>query len=99
MSESDLPLSENNKLTIEQIQHKLPDAVKILAGAPVFYVGWEMDNEVCLVEFKDGSRKLVASSHGTAYLAKREEFEIRIQDYRTAIEQTEHLLALLGKKS
>jgi hypothetical protein len=84
-----------NYLTIERISEKYPNAVRILADAPVLYNGWEMDNEICAVEMSDGSVSLVTTSHGRIYIAKTSELTEKIAEYEQAIEQSKTLLTLI----
>lgn len=87
-------MTDDDRMTLA-IKKKFPGAVEILARAPVLHVGWEMDNEVCVVRFNDGSRKLVTTNHGGLYIAERKVFEDKIAEYRNAIEASIRLLSVL----
>ena len=86
-------------LTIENIRHRIPNAKSILARAVRLHIGWEMDNEVCVVELIDGSKVLVGTNHGGVYVEEPEGLRESMSTYRTALSQSEEVLRALGQST
>jgi hypothetical protein len=84
------------ELNLGRIQQRIPDAKAILARATVLRIGWEMDNEVCAVEMKDGSRMLVGTSHGGVYEIDIEDLKEDMANYEAALAQSKEVLSALG---
>jgi hypothetical protein len=64
----------------------------ILAEATILHVGWEMDNAAWAVEFDDGTKGLVTTSHGGLYITKKDELEERLQEAYSSIESIKRVL-------
>ena len=64
----------------------------ILAEATILHIGWEMDNTAWAVEFEDGTKGLLTTSHGGLYLAEKDEFEERMQEALSSIESIKRVL-------
>lgn len=86
------------ELDLQGIQKRIPEAKEIISRAVVLRIGWEMDNEVCAVEMMDGSRILVGTSHGGVYEIEPKELQEYMENYRTALTQSEAVLNDLGRK-
>lgn len=83
------------ELNLGRIQQRIPDAKAIIARAAVLRLGWEMDNEVCAVEMKDGSRMLVGTSHGGVYEIDPDDLKDDMANYEAALAQSKEVLAAL----
>ena len=66
---------------------------KVLHTAKVLHDGWEMDNEAWVVEFEDGTRAVLTTSHGCLYVADRAEFEHKLRETE---ESADSIRTLLG---
>lgn len=86
------------KLGLGQIQRRMPNAKAILARAVVLRIGWEMDNEVCAVEMKDGERVLVGTSHGVIYKIDPAELQEDMVNYEAALAQSKEVMAAVGQQ-
>ena len=67
---------------------------KIISRFPVLHHNWECDGFGYIVE-KEGKRNVILSDHGKSYIASVEELQIKISDYRSAIQETERAIFLL----
>lgn len=67
---------------------------KALAVCDVLWAGWECDDKAWVV-YDDGVNKLVTSNHGQLEFADAQFLENKIQEYKTAIENSQQLLNLI----
>jgi hypothetical protein len=58
--------------------------------------GWEMDNEAWAVEFEDGTRAVLTTSHGGLYVADRVEFEDKLRETEGSATSIRTLLGLIA---
>ena len=68
---------------------------KVLHTARVLHDGWELDNEAWAVEFEDGTRAILWTSHGGLYVAKRAEFEDKLREMEESAASIRTLLGLM----
>lgn len=69
---------------------------KVLHTAQVLYDGWETDNEAWVVEFEDGTRAVLTTSHGALYVADRAEFENKLRETEESAASIRTLLGLIA---
>lgn len=67
----------------------------VLHTARVLHSDWEMDNEAWVVEFEDGARAVLTTSHGGLYVAKRQEFEDKLRETEESAASIRRLLDLI----
>lgn len=60
---------------------------------PVYYSGWECDCIWFLCRNSAGQKVVVATNHGTPYIAKKSVVKQKCEEYRKALQQTEAILA------
>lgn len=68
---------------------------KVLAEAVVLHQGWEMDNRAWAVEFTDGSRAVLMTSHGSLYSVTDEGLRRKLEETRQSVVELEKLLKYL----
>jgi hypothetical protein len=66
----------------------------IICKFPILHHEWELDGYGYIVE-KDGKRSVILSDHNKCYTASIEDLNIKISDYRSAIQETERAIFLL----
>ena len=71
---------------------------EIVHTFPVLHIGWEMDNEGLIVK-RNNKTYLVLSNHGGYYLAKNNELEDKVKEYREAINLSSQALKLVYNKN
>jgi hypothetical protein len=69
---------------------------KVLHTAKVLHESWEMDNEAWAVEFEDGTRAVLTTSHGGLYVADRAEFEDKLRETEESAASIRTLLGLMA---
>lgn len=79
------------KLTLQDIQQRIPNVKRLLASSMRMFIGWELDNEIHCVEMEDGSRIVVGTSHGGMCIIDQEELAEMLMEHQTAVEQMTHL--------
>jgi len=70
---------------IESLKNWNAKIVKIVHIFTIMHKGWEMDNTAWIVELKDGRQKVVFSSNGMLYFAKKPEIEKKIRAYEDGL--------------
>lgn len=78
-------------------QSKVPGYKSTLFHFKVLYEGWEMDNDAWVVELENGERALVATSHGSTYVARPAEFREKLSEYERAAVDTRHAMEMVGE--
>lgn len=79
-------------MNIEQVEHRFGPVKAIRKTAVVMHVGWEMDNEVWLVEFEDGKHRLVTTSHGAIYAMPISELQNKLKETQESADSLHQIL-------
>lgn len=67
--------------------------LKLVESFPVYYSGWECDHTWYLCQNSAGQKVVVATNHGTPYIAKKSIVKQKCEEYRSVLKQTEAILA------
>lgn len=68
---------------------------RVLCTAVVLHDGWEMDNEAWCVEFEDGTRGLMTTSHGWPYILDSDDFEDKLKETEESAASIRKLIGLV----
>ena len=68
---------------------------KILHTFRVWWEGWECDDVGWIVEFEDGVKSIVVTSHGSHYIEEESFLTDKIKEYHDVISSTELSLKIL----
>jgi len=69
---------------------------KIISRFIVLHEAWESDSDGLFVEYEDGSKGIVLTSHGREYEAEPVELEDKIREYINLINEYAEVLKQLG---
>lgn len=84
-------------MNISEIRSRFPKANNILIEAPMLHVGWEMDNEICVVEMNNGKRVIFGTSHGAVCKINASFLHAKLKQYREAIVLTDAALVVASE--
>lgn len=79
--------NEQKKLELEYNGKKIK-AEKVI---DVLWAGWECDDKVWLIK-EDNKKKIIATNHGSPYIADANFLKEKLKEYQKAIQETEELL-------
>lgn len=68
---------------------------KILSQATILHKGWETDNSGWVVEFIDGTKSILTTSHGGFYITKTNEFEEKLLETQQSVEGIKRMLEIV----
>lgn len=69
---------------------------KIIYTFTVLHESWEFDSQAWVMQNKHGERWIETTSHGSRYYAEAGEFEDKIKEYQSVIDQTKRALELVA---
>lgn len=69
---------------------------KIIYTFTVLHESWECDSQAWVMQNNNGERWIETTSHGGRYDAKVDEFEDKIKEYQSVIDQTKRALELVA---
>lgn len=69
---------------------------KVIYTFTVLHESWECDSQAWVMQNKHGKRWIETTSHGSRYDANVVEFEDKIKEYQSVIDQTKRALELVA---
>ena len=82
---------------IESLKNWNTKIVKVVRTFTIMHKGCEMDNTAWIVELKSGRQRVVFSSHGMLYFAKKTEIEKKIREYEDGLEGLRSARSVVGR--
>ena len=72
-----------------------PGQAKIVFHFDIAHSGWECDSEGWVVEYLNGTRRLILTNHGSPYFAEKTELLDLLDEYEKLVQRTEKAYELI----